>query len=263
MGYVFNVKDRQNTFDDIVSIAKECNKIISLVQVGSGSAGYHDEKSDLDFVVALDSGNSMLEVMDFMQQRICEKYDVSLFRQDEARHLQVYVLANLLEIDIGYGGYQHAAAIKPGFKVIYDKSGTVEDKMNQSREYMDDRIFGDKYKKDVESIRNSFWLHLMHAAVAVNRGNTLRAIGELEFVRNQYIDLLGDRHRLESAFNREMDNLPEDAKDNIRSTYVFSENPKDLWKSILNLTDLIYEEMKDYSIPISQELLCEYYNSLK
>lgn len=139
--------------------------------------------------------------------------------------------ANLLEIDIGYGGYQHAAAIKPGFKVIYDKSGTVEDKMNQSREYMDDRIFGDKYKKDVESIQNSFWLHLMHAAVAVNRGNTLRAIGELEFVRNQYIDLLGNRYRLESAFNREMDNLPEDAKDNIRS--LFSERKPISWRSFL------------------------------
>ena len=263
MGYVFNVKDRQNTFDDIVSIAKECNKIISLVQVGSGSAGYHDEKSDLDFVVALDSGNSMLEVMDFMQQRICEKYNVSLFRQDEARHLQVYILANLLEIDIGYGGYQHAAAIKPCFKVIYDNSGTVEAKMTQSREFMDDRIFGDKYKNDIASIQDTFWLHLMHAAVAVYRGNTLRAMGELEFVRNQYIDLLGDRYRLESAFNREIDNLSEDAKNSIRSTFVFSENPQDIWKSILNLTQLLYKELEDYSIPISQELLYEYYNSLK
>ena len=263
MGDVFSVKDRQNTFDDIVSAAKECDKIISLVQIGSGAVGYHDEKSDLDFVVALDSGDSMPEVMDFMHQRISDKYDVLWFKQDESRHIQVYVLKNLLEIDIGYGGYLNAAALKPNFKVIYDKSGTVEAKMTGSREFIDDRIFGDKFKKDIESVRDTFWFHLMHAAVAVNRGNYLRAIGELEFVRNQYIDLLGDCYRLESRYNHDMDNLPEEVKDKIRSTYVVSENPQDMWKNIYNLTHLLYKELEDYEVPVSQELLLGYYNSFK
>ena len=81
----------------------------------------------------------------------------------------------------------------------------------------------------------------MHAAVAIKRGKIFRAIGELDFVRNMYIDLLGDRYRLESKMNREVDNLPQEEKDAIKSTFVTSENPKELWESLLNLTDLIYK----------------------
>ena len=48
MGKIFNVEDRQNALDYIFSSADECSKIVSLVQVGSGAEGFHDEKSDLD-----------------------------------------------------------------------------------------------------------------------------------------------------------------------------------------------------------------------
>ena len=66
MGKVFSVLDRQTVFDYILSVAAECGRIVSLVQVGSGANGYHDERSDLDFVIALDSGESMPEVMEYM-----------------------------------------------------------------------------------------------------------------------------------------------------------------------------------------------------
>ena len=74
MGIVFSVQDRQNVFDYILSVASQCDKIVSLVQVGSGANGFHDERSDLDFVIALDSGESMSEVMEYMRRetpRLC------------------------------------------------------------------------------------------------------------------------------------------------------------------------------------------------
>ena len=123
MGKVFSVEDRENAFRFILSAAGNCSRIVALVQVGSGAEGYRDDRSDLDFVIALDSDESMPEVMDYMHREIAGKYGVLFFRQDEPRHLQCYVLSNLLEIDIGYGGYENAAARKPAFKVLYDKPG--------------------------------------------------------------------------------------------------------------------------------------------
>ena len=81
MSGIFNVKDRQEAFEYILSIVGECSKIISLVQVGSGAIGYHDEYSDLDFVIALDCDESMLEVMGYMHQKISEKYGVTYFHK--------------------------------------------------------------------------------------------------------------------------------------------------------------------------------------
>ena len=262
MEKIFSVQDRQNTFEYVLSAARECGRIIALVQVGSGAAGYRDDRSDLDFVIALDSAESMPEVMEYMHRKIAEKYDILFFKQDESRHLQCYVLSNLLEIDIGYGGYENAAAWKPAFKVLYDTSGVVEEKMIRSREWMDARIYGDKQKKDIASACE-VWVRLMHAAVAIHRGNLFRAIGELEYVRKTYIDLLGDRYKLESSLNREMDRLPEDEKEKVRSTFVFGENPADLWTSLLNLTKLVYQELEGHDVPVTREMLYEYYKDLR
>lgn len=263
MGMVFSVQDRQNAFDYILSVASQCDKIVSLVQVGSGANGFHDERSDLDFVIALDSGESMSEVMEYMRREISTKYELAFFKQDESRHLQNYILSDLLEIDIGYGTYEHAAAWKPAFKVLFDHSGTVEEKMVQSLEWMDDRIYGDKQKKDMEQARNVVWFFLMHAAVAIHRGNCFRAIGEMEAARALYLDLLGDRYRLESARNREIDKLPEAEKAAVRSTYAAGESPSELRTALLNLTALVYKELEGVDVPVTQEMLHDYYASFR
>ena len=263
MDAVFSVRDRQVAFDYILLTTRQCSKIVSLVQVGSGANGYHDDRSDLDFVIAMDSNDSMLEVMEYMHKKISEKYELLFFIQQETRHLQCYVLSNLLEIDLGFGAYEHAAAWKPAFKVLYDNSGTVEEKMKQSLVGMDDRIFGNKQKKDIDTACQSVWLRLMHASVAIRRGQFFRVMGELDYVRKLYIDLLGDRYRLESDRNREIDRLPENEKAAIRSTFVTGESSSELWEKLLNLTDLVYKELEGHSIPVTKELLHEYFKGLK
>lgn len=260
---VFSVQDRQEAFDYILSVTKECDRIVALVQVGSGAIGFRDERSDLDFVIALDSDDAMAEVMEYMRRKITERYELVFYTQDETRHLQNFVLTNLLELDFGYGGYEHAAAWKPAFKVLYDHSGTVEEKMIRSLEWMDNRIYGDKQKKDMEAACGSVWIRLMHAAVAIHRGNVFRAVGEMEFVRKTYIDLLGDRYRLESGLNREIDRLPENEKAAVRSTYVTGESPDSLWTGLLNLTRLVYRELEGCSVPVTEEMLREYYKDLR
>ena len=263
MNTIFNAQDRQDTFDYLLSITRPCNKIVSLVQVGSGANGYHDERSDLDFVIALDLDSSMVEVMEYMHQKISEKYELRYFKQDESRHLQCYLLSNLLEIDLGYGAYEHAAAWKPAFKVLYDDSGTVEEKMTRSLSGMEDRIYTEKQKKDIDTADQSVWARLMHAAVAIHRGEYFRVVGELEYVRKLYIDLLGDRYRLESNLNREIDRLPESEKAAIRSTYITGGDPAELWEKLIRLTDLVYRELEGHRMPVTKELLHEYFRGLR
>ena len=262
MNSLFSIQDRQGVLDYIVRVGCECNKVVALVQVGSGAIGYHDDWSDLDFVIALDAKESKAEVMDYMHQRIAEIYEMAYFSQQDERNLQCYVLSNLLEIDIGYGAYDRAAALKPDFKVLFDKSGIVNKKMVESRKGMNDRIYGERQKKNIELACNNIWIRMMHAAVAIHRGNFFRAVGELEYIRKTYINIMGDRYRLESDMNREIDKLPEVDKVEIKKTYITGENAEDLWKSLLQLTEMTYRELKEYKLPVSQETLKEYYAGL-
>lgn len=238
MENIFSVKDREEVFDYVLNLVKKHTKVVSLVQVGSGAFGYNDDRSDLDFVIALDTNDSMLEVMEYVSQKIKEKYNVIFFSQQENRHLQCFVLSNLLEIDIGYGGYEYAAAWKPAFKVIFDNSGVVEQKMIKSREWMDNSIYGEKQKKDIDLACEQSWMRLMHAAVAINRGNFFRAVGEI-------------------------DKLPEIEKSAIKSTFITGESSEELWRCLLNLTELIYKELEDYDLPVKKEMIYEYYKELK
>ena len=260
---IFSVEDRQKAFDYIVTVTKECEKIVSLVQVGSGAIGFNDERSDLDFVIALDKDESMTEVMEYMHEKISKKYNIAYYSQEESKHLQNFLLSNMLELDFGYGCYEHAAARKPAFKVIFDNTGVVEEKMVKSREWMDNVIFGDKLKKDLEKTCDLFWARLMHAAVAINRGNYLRAVGEIDYVRTLYIDLVGDRYRLESALNREMDRLPEEEKGAIISTYVTEVSPENLWVSLRNMTKLIYKELDGKDVAVTESMVNKYYEGLE
>ena len=41
------------------------------------------------------------------------------------------------------------------------------------------------------------------------------------------------------------------------------ENPADLWTSLLNLTKLVYQELEGNSVPVTQEMLLEYYKDLR
>lgn len=262
MGKIFQEQDRQEVFEYILSIAAANPKIAALVQVGSGAYGYHDEKSDLDFVIALDSDSSMAEVMDYMNAKIASRYEIQYANKAEVSHLLVIVLSNLLELDFGFGGYEHAAARKAEFKVLFDNTGVVEEKMVQSRAWMDDSIYGNKQKKDTETACASVWARMMHAAVAIYRGNFFRAVGELEYIRRVYIDLLGDRYRLESTYNHDIDKLPPEEKKSIKSTFVYSEDSHDLWTSLLNLTALVYKELEGNEVPVSKEQLLEYYKDM-
>lgn len=103
----------------------------------------------------------------------------------------------------------------------------------------------------------------MHAAVAIHRGNFFRAIGGMEAARSMYIDLVGDRCRKESRRNREIDILPEAEKAAIRSTFVSGESPSELWEALLNLTALVYQELKGVHVPVTQEMLSDYYADLR
>lgn len=64
-------------------------------------------------------------------------------------------------------------------------------------------------------------------------------------------------------WDREIDSLPETEKTAIRSTFVTGENPQAFWESLINLTALVYKELEGHDVPVTQEMLHEYYKGLR
>ena len=73
---LFTPADRKSIMDYIVSFTEQNEHIVALVAVGSGSFGYTDELSDLDFVVAIDSGEN-LDIVKDSQMNLARKRRLS------------------------------------------------------------------------------------------------------------------------------------------------------------------------------------------
>ena len=64
---LFSITDRKNVVDYIISFTEHNEHIVALVAVSSGSYGFYDELSDLDFVIAIDSDENMEMVMEYVR----------------------------------------------------------------------------------------------------------------------------------------------------------------------------------------------------
>lgn len=264
---LFSPADRQQALDEIVAFSKENEHIVALVAVGSGAYGYIDELSDLDFVVAVDDDANTEAVMAYMAAQLRQRLAFVYFKQAPQWHLQVYVSDQYLEIDIGYGTYTRAAAMRKHWMVLFDKSGTVDERMRASWAQQEAAPAGDAYGRALAECADTAWHHLMHAAVAIKRGQPWRAAAELEITRNAYIGLLGSRYKLDTARGRELDRLPAAMLDGLQRTLVASLKADALWQSLDALTEAIYNELEHGGdaacIAVSREHVREYSRACK
>lgn len=260
---VFSTTDRKNIMDYIVSFTEKNEHITALIAVGSGSFGYIDELSDLDMVVAVDSDENMETVMEYVTLRLNERLNFIYFKQISQRKLQVYLSDNYLEIDIGYGAYADAAASRKNWKVLFDKSGTVDQAMSSSWERHEKATKTDEHNRKLAECSDVIWHHLMHTAVAIKREQYWRAVIELEHARNLFIGLLCCRYSLDTGNRgRDVDKLPEAELTILKKTLVSNFMQDALWFNLTTLTNAVYTELERYGdracITVNRRQINEY-----
>ena len=264
---LFTPADRKSIMDYIVSFTEQNEHIVALVAVGSGSFGYTDELSDLDFVVAIDSGENLDIVKDSVANELSKKASIIYFKQDPDIPLQVYLCDNFLEIDIGYGVYTDAAATRAHWKVLFDKTGTVQEAMQTSWEKTKNDPKIDEYAKALLECSDRVWSNLMHGAVAIKRKQYWRAIAELDIARNFLVKLLGLRYSLDPERGRDVDKLPEFELHALKKTLVRDFSQESLWSNLTCLTNAIYAELerteKQACIKINRQQVNEYINACR
>ena len=264
---LFSVTDRKNVMDYIISFTEHNEHIVALVAVGSGSYGFYDDLSDLDFVIAIDSDENMETVMEYVRSQLSKRLNFIYFKQIPPKRLQVYLVDNYLEIDIGYGTYTSAAAIRKHWKVLFDKSGTVDKAMQSSWEKKEMASKANEFDKKLAECSDSVCHNLMLSAVALKRRQYWRAYTELEIARKWLIELLCCRYSLDTDRNREVDKLPEAELAILEKTLVSGLTQDALWRSLDVLTDAIYTELERYGeracIIVNRQQVNNYINACR
>ena len=264
---LFGVGERKSVLDEIVAFAERNEHVLALVAVGSGAFDYVDELSDLDVLVVIDRNENMESVMDDVAVQMNRQQDFVYFKQMLQRGLQVYVSDNYLEVDIGYVAQSGVSATRKHWRVLFDKTGRIDEAMRDSWAQRETAEGREAHDQKLFECSDVVWHNLMHAAVAIKRGQAWRAIAELDRARDLFVGLLGCRYSLEVKRGREVDRLPEAELAALEKTMVSGPGRERLWQALEALTDAVYTELERHGeracITVTRRQVNEYIEACK
>jgi predicted nucleotidyltransferase len=127
---------REALLTRLLDALREDGRLAGVVLVGSGAAGFHDEESDLDVVVAVADGHDATAVYQEWGSRLEQRLPV-LYRARQgpfqlANRLHGLLLdagGPLLELDLSFAPVAEVRALRPQWKVLFDRTGDVRARM--------------------------------------------------------------------------------------------------------------------------------------
>lgn len=242
---MYTEKERDEVFNYLVDKFSQRKEVLAVIQVGSGAIGYRDKYSDLDFAIVVDD-TDINDIFKKTQEDVNNKYRVFFFDNMKERKLQLFLLDNYLELDIGYYTLNTLYARRENFKVVFDKTNQVEDLMKKSWLEIKEKNKGTTQEvnmKDVISfVDNELWYNVLHSVVAFNRKNKYRCYYELEQIKWYAMDLIAKRNNKESKRYRSIIELDKNELDKIDSLFIYPNNYHELSNYLNKALEIIFEE---------------------
>lgn len=243
---MFSNTERQEILNELIETFKARDDIYAIILVGSASYGFRDKYSDIDLALVYDENYSLDEIFQKTFDDIKSKYSISVCLNQLGRSLQVILLDNYLELDIGYYTLNSLCARRGEYKVVYDKTNSVNSIMEQSWNINKDKNMGTTSNVDINGelfkIDANLWYNMIHTVNAFNRGEKYRCYFELGELRNNIISLIGKRNNIETKRFRNIHKL--DCEEKVKIDILFDyPKTKDQLKNILStMLELFYEE---------------------
>ncbi len=261
---MFTCVQRQEILDRLVDMFKARAEIFAVILVGSASHGFRDKYSDIDVALVYNENCALDSVFQKTFEDISAEYNVAVCLNQLGRSLQVILLDNYLELDIGYYTLGSLSARRGEYKVVYDKTNSVKELMDSSWNENKDKNMGTTANVDIGNelfkIDANLWYNIMHTVNSFNRGEKYRCYFELGELRNNIVSLIGKRNNLETKRFRSVHNLSDDEKAKIDPLFSYPENARQLKAILCSMLDIFYEEFAywNYSPRVDKEFIKTY-----
>ncbi len=247
---MFTTEERKTILDEITSDFLKDEMFIGSVLVGSGALGFRDNYSDIDLVLVHKEEADISMLFSKVHEIIKRNNTIATVLNQYNRNLQVILLDNYLEIDIGFHTLDTLSARRPDFKVLFDKSGKIQDIMEKSCER---NLFENKgtteavdMERELYRADGNLWYNIIHCVNSFVRGETYRCYYELEELRRTLISLIGKRNNKEAKRFRSVHKLNEVERKKIDPLFVYPNSNDDLKKVLLLMCEMFYEEFDSW-----------------
>jgi len=260
---MFNTIERDDLKTRLINMFKEISGILGVVLVGSGAVGFDDEYSDIDFCVVVDDSREEIatEVMCKCSELIKQKFNVLKYQNMPQRFLQIYLMDNFIEVDIGFVRLGKLEATRERWSICFDNTGKINKIMIDSW----DRIknyHGKKTEVDIcEQYRryyDTIWYYIVHSLIAIKRGQVWRGVYEINLIKDAAIALHGYTLSLETKRYRNVDGFDENFLLQLNKSYVKELEPNEMIRALKESIKLFFNEVEQYSENLKFDDIEEY-----
>ena len=244
---LFTPTDREKVKNELVNLLATTPEITAIILVGSAAIGYTDELSDIDIMSVVSDEADIVCVMDTICASVKAKYNTLCFAQLNERRLQVCLLDNCLELNFSYRTLETLEARAAHWQVLLDKTGKADSIMRSTYAKFDEenRInINNAYQNKLAEYSEQIWHYIFHAAAAINRGRFWKAVKELDYIRDNIIELKGLRYSLRMSRNSDVDKIPNDELAALQKTLPSVLSKEALADNLKNLITAAFDELE-------------------
>lgn len=241
---MYNLHTVKTVLNRLSEILRKEPYVEGVLLVGSGAKGFPDEWMDLDLLVVVDPADKTRTVYENLNKKL--KLSFEIYRLVAAEYgpesfLSRILLTDFLEIDLGVVSLTNLHARKEAWKVLFASSDRIAQKMAGT---WHNRKAPDARKAAADSIQTS-WHPIKNAAFAIKRSRPLRALKEIEILRNLSAELWGMYEDKTIKEFREADLMRSDFKRKLLDTYPHSADSAGLVTAFLKTFRFYFWVLKE------------------
>ena len=220
--------------------------------------------SDIDIALVHNGEVSVEELFRKTLERVERVHKTATVLNQYPRNLQVILLENYLEIDIGYYTLDTLTARREHYKTVYDSTGAIDAILESTWQKNSVSNMGTTQSVNIESelerTDGNLWYNIFHTVISFKRKEIYRCYFELEELRRNLISLSGKRQNIESKRYRDVSRMRKEELLRLEPLFRYPESCSELKEMLLQILSLYYEEFAYWNrkTRVTSDFLCRY-----
>lgn len=256
MSVLFTPERRAEILHDLIDLFQADAHITGLVVVGSAATAFTDAYSDIDLLVITATSEAQRAVYQRCETAITARYTVvACYEQECGGHYETSLLLdNFLQIDCHFVLLDQLVVERPQWEIVHDPQGWVAQRLAHAQPAPPIASAETTYQEIIQRV----WRPVIHATIALKRGEIWRALYLVEAVRGDVVKLAGLRYGVDGAAYRGVDHLPEMFLVHLRHTLPTSTSVPAIRRALRVAVDLLFNEAatldRDYGLSLAADL---------
>lgn len=185
---MYSSEDRDTYFTSTIEKLQSASLIEGIIQLGSGVIGYKDMHSDIDLMVCTARVEDVEETKNLVY-RTFRNFNPLYIKEKQLREnifLIIVFMGNSLEFNVSIVPTELLSVKSPLWKVVFDKTGLVSEKMKLENERFNHKLFKYAVQDDVVF---EFFYCAMKLYKELHRNNLIYALKMLETMRDDTLQI--------------------------------------------------------------------------